>query len=138
MLDFSTFLRPNYWFDLTPAPLGLVTEYVFLAIFVLSVLIGLVVRFMKKRRINDRFVLRAFQSFSRMLITMGGLGLLLLFFSFEQIRLLGSRFWYPLWLIGLSVWLFLILRRYFTVAPKERVREELRRQKEKYLPRKKK
>lgn len=138
MIDFSVFLQPNYWFDLTPAPLSSITIYFLLGFFVASVLAGWVIRFFQKRRSRDRFVQKVFQSIIRLLMTTGGLGLVLLFFSFEQVRFFGARFWYPLWLIGSLVWLFFILRRYFTVAPKERVKEELRRQKEKYLPHKRK
>jgi hypothetical protein len=70
-------------------------------------------------------------------MTMGCLGLLFLFFSFEQARLFGARFWFVLLIIVLLVWLGFISYDYFRVAPRERRIEAVRRQREKYLPKKK-
>ncbi|MFH1253777.1 MAG: hypothetical protein V1664_05650 [Candidatus Uhrbacteria bacterium] len=142
MLDFFTLIKPSYWFNLAPVSYGAnssnITEYIVLGFFVAILLAGIVLRIVQKRYSLDRFALKMFRALTRLLVTMGILGVILLFFSFEQVRLLGARFWYPLWLIGSLIWLFFILRTYFTVAPKERVKEDLRRQKEKYLPRSKK
>lgn len=137
MVDFSSLLNPKYWLDLTPAPLSGLTEKILLVFFSVVFLCGLFLRLAEKRRRLDRFAARAVRSASRLGVTMACLGFLLLFFSYEQVRLFGSRFWFILWLLGVLFWLVWISRNYYKVAPRERAAEDIRRQREKYLPRKK-
>lgn len=137
MIDFTTVLQPKYWFDLTPSPMSGISEKVLLAFFGIIFIAGLVLRAMERRKKIERFLARAVHRAARVGLTMGALGILFLFFSFEQARLFGARFWYLFWLIGFLVWLGFILHEYFRVAPREKKIEELRRQREKYLPRKK-
>lgn len=138
MLDFSAIIKPAYWFDLTPAPLATLTESIVFVVFALLIVSGVAFRIWGRQKKVDRFLSRLFHDLARLVITMGCLGFVLLFFSFEQIRLLGARFWYLFWGLGFLIWLGLILYKYFKVAPRERLQEELRHQREKYLPKKKK
>ena len=129
---------PKYWLTLAPAPLAGLTEKILLAFFIFVFAFGVFFRFKSHAKKQlDRIKSRTWQSLSHLGLIMGSLGLLILFFSFEEITLFGARFWYPLWLVGLLVWLFFIWHGYFHVAPQEKKNEELRRQREKYLPRKK-
>lgn len=137
MFDPTSLLSPRYWLDLTPTPLTGLTEKILLCFFLVVFVVGLFFRLTEQRKRFDRFKSRAWQRLGRVGLTMSVFGLLILFFGFEQVRLLGARFWYPLWLIGVLVWLFFIWRDYYQVAPRERRLEEQRRQREKYLPRRK-
>lgn len=137
MVDFSSLLNPKYWFDLTPAPMSGLTEKILLVFFSVIFLCGLFLRLAEKRKRLDRFAARAVRSTSRLGVTMGCLGLLLLFFSYEQVRLFGSRFWFFLWVLGALFWLVWIGRDYYKVAPREKVAEDIRKQRERYLPRRK-
>lgn len=137
MIDLTTVLQPKYWFDFSPSPMSGTSEKVLLAFFGLVFIVGLVLRTMEKRKKLERFVARAVHRGTHVGLTMGALGILFLFFGFEQVRLFGARFWYLFWLIGFLVWLGFILHEYFKVAPREKKIEDLRRQREKYLPRKK-
>ena len=67
-------------------------------------------------------------------ITMGFLALLLLFFSFERIRLFGSRFWYLLWLAGVIVWAVFIVHYATRVLPAKQTADAVTKEKAKYLP----
>jgi UDP-N-acetylmuramyl pentapeptide phosphotransferase/UDP-N-acetylglucosamine-1-phosphate transferase len=138
MIDLPTIIQPKYWFELSPAPMSGTTEKILLAFFVAIFIAGIFLRIVERRKTLDRFKTRLVRKFVSLSFTMSCFGLLFLFFSFEQVRLFGSRFWYLFWLLGLAVWTGFILYDYFKVAPRERLVEEVRRQREKYLPRKKK
>ncbi|HBR80811.1 MAG: hypothetical protein UX09_C0031G0005 [Candidatus Uhrbacteria bacterium GW2011_GWE2_45_35] len=137
-MDFTTILQPKYWLSLTPAPLSSLSEKLLLAFFTMVFVVGIVLRFVERRKNISRFKARAFYLASQLGLTMGAVGLLIFFFSFENVRLFGARFWYLFWVIGVVVWLVYILRDYYKVSPKKLQNEEKRRQREKYLPKKKK
>ena len=137
MIDFSAIIQPKYWFDLSPSPMSGTSQKVLLAFFVTLFIAGMVLRAMEKSKRFDRFVGRAVHRASHIGVTMGCLGLMFLFFSFEQVRLFGARFWFLFWVIGLLVWLGFVLYDYLKVVPREKQLEDVRRQKEKYLPKKK-
>lgn len=69
---------------------------------------------------------------------MGMIVLLLVFFSYEEISLLGARFWYLFWFIGMIVWLVFILRYAFVTIPGERVKQNTKDARSIYLPKSKK
>jgi len=138
MLDLPTLINPKYWFQLTPSPMSGTSEKVLLGFFVAVFVAGLVLKTMEKRKKFDRFKTRVLQRLSRLGLTVSGLGLLFLFFSYEGTVLFGSRMWFLFLAIGSLVWLGFILFEYYKVVPKEKLVEEVRRQKEKYLPKKKK
>lgn len=137
MIDFSTVLQPKYWFDLTPGPMSGTSEKILLAFFALLFIAGLVLRTMERRKKMERFVARAFHRGAHIGLTMGAIGIIFLFFSFEQVRLFSALFWYLLWVIGFLIWLGFVLYEYLKVAPREKQLENIRRQREKYLPHKK-
>jgi phosphatidylglycerophosphate synthase len=104
----------------------------FLVIFVLGWFFRLA-----KKKTSDRFVAAAWRRLATVGLTMGAIGLLFWFFSFEEVRLFGARFWYLVWLLGVVVWLVKIWIGFYRLAPRARAAEAARRQREKYLPRKK-
>jgi amino acid transporter len=59
--------------------------------------------------------------------------LLLLFFSYEEIPFLSSRFWYLLWLVGIILWLYFIIKNIFDI-PEKRRNKTKEREFNKYLP----
>ena len=65
---------------------------------------------------------------------MGVIGLLLAFMSYENVRFLGDRFWYALWMVGLLAWVLWIAWYALKRLPAMREAERARREKEKYLP----
>lgn len=111
--------------------LGNIVFGVFLACFVL----GLIGRIVVDRRGDDRYKKEIGSRISSLFITMGLLGVILFFFSFEQIQLFGARFWYPIWMITVLVWGFFIVRFVKREIPAKRAREEMLREQSRYLPR---
>lgn len=137
MIDLRPLIQPSYWFNNTPPAFGpgaVKTLFIFFAAFLV---LGAVIRMVAGRRKEDRHVTETFNRLGRMGVSMGLLGLLIFFFSFEQVPFLGARFWYLFWGIGLIIWISTIVHYVVKIVPMERAHEIAQREKEKYLPKKK-
>ena len=129
----------GFWFDKTPAALTPFFEKFFFIFFVLVLIGGLVVRIINKQRKHDTYITQVFYRFTSLLITMSILGLVWFFLTFEQIPLLGSRFWFLIWILGAAVWAFFILRFLKKDVPRLRAQDQVREERERYFtPRRKK
>ncbi|MDD5071274.1 MAG: hypothetical protein PHQ42_00895 [Patescibacteria group bacterium] len=124
-------LSLKFWFNLRPGALLPVYQKTFV-IFIL----GLVVFYFFCRFFIGRkkglytFFWRRLQSFS---LANAIIGLVLLFFSYELIPFLSSRFWFLLWAIIMLVWLVFIVKSLLTIPDKKKKFEEEKEYK-KYIP----
>lgn len=130
----SAFLQPSYWLTMNPPEVGGLLGTIVFVVFVVFFVLGIVGHLVAERKESDRFVRTAGHKISSLLVTMGLLGVLLFFFSFEGIRMFGARFWYPLWVILVLLWFFLIVRYLKRDVPLQRAREASRRAQRQYLP----
>jgi uncharacterized membrane protein len=135
---FSNFFDFSYWFTLRPAQVGGLSGNILFGIFVLMFVLGIVARIVSSNKTTDRYVRDFGYRIGTLLITMGILGILLYFFSFERIRLFGSRFLYGFWVIGFFVWCFFLVRFARRTIPQKRVHDREREERRKYLPSRKK
>jgi hypothetical protein len=131
---FNNFLDPSYWFTLQPALVGGTSGKIIFVFFALLFVLGIVARIVSSNRTDDRHIREVIERGATLLVTMGILGAVLYFFSFEQIRLFGSRFWYLFWLIGIIVWGFFLLRFVRRTIPELRAHESLKAEQKKYFP----
>lgn len=135
---YAAFLEYRYWLNLHPVPLGPSLVGSILSFFawflVASLALRVVARVMKKKdgRKSD-LLLR----FARPLSTTGLLGLLFLFFSYEQVPLLGMRLWFLLTFVLLIVWLGRVVKFAVTEYPALRREDEEKARLRKYMPGKK-
>ena len=106
-----------------------------LGMFVVFLVLGIIGRMVVDRRGEDRYKLEIGSRISTLFVTMGIFGVILFFFSFEQIQLFGGRFWYPIWIVATIVWAFFLVRYMKRDVPAKRAREESLREQGKYLPR---
>ncbi|MBI5793738.1 hypothetical protein HZA87_01450 [Candidatus Uhrbacteria bacterium] len=134
----SAFLQPTYWLTMNPPEVGGLLGSVTFVVFVFVFILGIVGHLVADRRGSDRFMREVGHKIATLFVVMGLLGVLLFFFSFEEIRLFGARFWYLVWAIGLLMWVFLIFRYVKWTVPTMRERETLRHANQKYLPGRKK
>jgi ABC-type Co2+ transport system permease subunit len=132
------FYKLSYWLTTKPPVVGGTIGYVLFGVFLLFVLAGVFVRVRRMKELKDKYEKRLLSQISIMLIVLGLLGLLLYFFSFEGITLLGARFWYPVWLLAVAGWVAWIVYYARVTIPEFRKRAGARKQIDKYLPRKKK
>lgn len=131
----SFFLQPSYWLTLSaPEVVGWLGNVV-LAVFVVMLVAGIVGRIVVDRKSTDRYQREIGGRIASMLITMGILGAILFFFSFERIQLFGARFWYPVWILATVVWTGFIVRYVKRDIPAQKVRAQRLHAQSKYLPR---
>lgn len=134
MIDLRPLVKPQFWLDTTPPPLSAGNERLVFIIFAIFLIFGAIVRMVASRRQEDRHVTEVFSRLGRMGVTMGIVGLMLFFFSFEELPFLAARGWYLVWTAGLIAWLATIVRYVIKVIPAERAAELARQEKAKYMP----
>ena len=128
----------NFWFNLRPGHLMPVYHYILIGftvlLFVLSSMFYIKKQNPKKKKNVNLPLWRHLYYFS---LTNGILGLLFIFFNYQMVPFFSSRFWYPLWMLVMLVWLYFISRLLKTVPERIREKEKVE-QYTKYLPHKNK
>src|SRR3989339_95439 len=135
MFDPRVFFHPSFLFDLTPPPLTSVSERFLPVVFSVLILTGIVL-WIRSRRMHKAVgpKRKRFLRIGRAAVTFGLIGLFLFFFSFEQVRLLGARFWYVLWLLFVFAWGAFLWWTTFRKRPYQESETGIRKEREKYLP----
>jgi len=138
MFDLRPIIKPSFWFDLDPPALTAGFEQFFFIFFALMVILGAIVRIVARKHKEDRYVRQVFSRIAQLLFTMGTLGLIVYFFSFEGIYFLGARFWFLLWLAGTITWGVFIWRYIKVTVPEMKEAAANKAEFNKYIPKKKK
>lgn len=107
---------------------------IFLGFILLLFLAGVVCRILIVNKKQDHYVKMIGKRFVTFCLTMGFLGVILYFFSYEGIQLFGARFWYPMWDLGFVVWGALIVRFALKEVPALREKNLRQHAKSKYIP----
>lgn len=137
-MNLQPLIDPSFWFKLQPDLLSPTFEKGFFIAFGLMVIIGAIIRIVSRQKRHDKYVRQMFSRIGTMSLSMGLVGLVWLFFSYEMIYLLGARFWFLVWLVGLIIWVVMIVRFVKKDIPARKQEEQHRASANKYLPRKKK
>lgn len=135
-MNLSHLITLDFWFNLHQTALSPGMDKIFFLGFGLCVIAGAIARISARQKKDDRYLLRAYKDFGNMLVTMGIIGLMFFFFTYEEIYLLGARFWFVLWAIGFAVWAGFIVRYVKVTIPLLRLRDEEKHKKNQYIPRK--
>jgi hypothetical protein len=122
-------LSLNYWFNLKPQAL---TGQKYLAaitvLFILLAVAAFVFRKLKKTPFN--LYVASIYNFG---FYNGVIGIALLFFRYESLPLLSSRFWLAIWIIIDGIWIFFLTKKWKKIkADIKRMAEE--KEYQKYLP----
>lgn len=135
---YAALLDYRYWLNPNPVPLGPTLVSSILSFFAWFLVVAICLR-IASHGIRKKDELRSgmLRRFSRLLFTTGLLGLMFLFFTYEQLPLFGMRFWFLLLFVLFLVWLGRFVAYVAREYPQKRHQLEERRQIEKYLPRKK-
>lgn len=121
----------KFWFNARPGPL--VSEYQrYLIIFVVILAILTAIFFVLSRRKKNLYN-RFWSGLYLFCLTNTITGVLLLWFIYESIPFLSSRFWFILWAGEIIVWLFFLAKRLIDI-PKRRKQLEEEKQFKKYIP----
>lgn len=138
MIDVKPLLDPGFWFALQPDLLSPAFEKGFFILFGLMIIFGAIIRIVAKQKKYDRYIAQTFNKIGVMLLSMGLIGLSWFFFTFEGIYIVGARFWFILWLIGLVAWIWSIVKFVKKDIPELKAEREARADANQYLPKKKK
>ncbi|MEA3249582.1 MAG: hypothetical protein U9Q03_04485 [Patescibacteria group bacterium] len=135
LAGYAVLLDYQYWINPRPVPLGpslVGSVFAFFGWFVIaSVVLYFLARHFKKR---DHLKEEVIRRFARALLLTAVLGYMFLFFSYEQLPLLGMRFWFLLTFLLFTVWLVRAILYTLKDYPRMRRQEIERKRYEKYLP----
>jgi len=120
-------------FTLRPPVMQVKTIIILAVFFGLCIILGLVSKVLAKKT-RDGLKIKSLRQLFYLLVTMGILGFVYLFFAWQKITLLAGRFWLLIWLLTVIIWLGVIGRYMFFKAPKIRTEIEKKRKFEKYVP----
>lgn len=137
-MNILNYFNPIGWLSIQPANVDSVLGKIVFSVFVVIALFGLVSRLVTLHKTTDRYMKQIGEKISFLCITMGLSGIILFFFSFENITLFGGRFWYPIWSLGLIIWIIFLVRFIKKEVPAMRDRDLKRMNQMKYMPSRKK
>lgn len=120
----------KYWFSVNPGALSSFGFQVLLAIVIFLFLLGFLALFLKRKKSLYRGV---FNSVYDLAISNFFIGLLFVFFHYENIPFFTARFWLLAWILGLFVWIVFIVKK-ISKIPEKRKNMVLDQEKKKYLP----
>ncbi|MFA6533580.1 MAG: hypothetical protein WCT37_00230 [Patescibacteria group bacterium] len=138
MFDWSKLLSLGFWFTVQPGPFLAAAAQFLLVLFGLCLVAAVVFFLISRAKKHDRVIWRLFKKLQSYFTTLGLIGFLILFFFYQQIPYLSSRFWLIVWLLIVLVWAGFIGKFGFIEVPRLRVERAEKEKIEKYLPKKKK
>ena len=135
MIDLEPLLTLSFWIEKKPplltSPFQQLFFYSFGAMVVLALIISILVKQKKK---TDPWIAKGFQKISSWCLTMGIAGLIILFFSFEQVVFLSMRLGYIIWLVAALSWLAWIVIFFIHVVPRKKAEIKKKEELKKYIP----
>jgi len=120
----------KYWFSVYPEPLSQLGFIVLISFVALIFILGLISFILKRRGGFFKKILNNLYDFS---VANFFIGLIFLFFYYENVPFFTARFWLAIWFIGFAVWLFFILKKIKEI-PEKRKMLEAEKEIKKYLP----
>ena len=127
-------LSLKFWFALDPAPLRAISFNIFLVVFLVLAVVGILGRVIAARNKKNYFIRTILLKLGRPFISTGIVGLMLLFFEYERILFLSSRFWYALLLVWFLYSFSRFLNHVMKKLPFEIKELEKKSKVSKYLP----
>lgn len=129
---------PLYWLSIRPLNLTLLVAGILAAVCLVCLVVGFVLPRIVRAKNADAFTRMAADKARHALYTMGIVGLVLVFCSYERVSFFGGRFWYVLWVIGAIVWKISLLYFAYKRVPVLRADAKKHRVQSEYLPPRKK
>lgn len=130
--------NPLFWLSIESANVGGSLGKVMLGFFLLLILVGVVCRIVLMQSSKDRYLKLIGKRLITCGLTMGIIGVVLFFFSYEGIQLFGARFWYLVWVIVFIAWVIVLVKFAMKEVPDMRNKDVKQHAKSKYIPGRKK
>ncbi len=131
-MNFSSLISYNFWTSIPDVTSG--AGRVVFALTLGLFFLGIVIRIVNARKKTDRHIGRMFSRVGSLCVTVGLLGTILAFMSYENVPFFGNRFWYAALFILAIVWAVRIVVFLKKRLPEIREQERLDRERNKYLP----
>ncbi len=128
----STLLSLQYWVNMRPGSLSGLAMQAFLIFVIALVALGFVTFLLKKKKSAGLYK-KVWQRLNSFSIGNTVIGIIIMFFTYEQLPFLSMRLWLLLWLVGMAVWLGFIVKSLLQVPI---LKEQLAKEQEyqKYIP----
>lgn len=138
MINFTKLSELHFWFQIRPLPMSKGFALAFLIFFALMIAakVGIRMHVAKAKRELTKADKKLYDLIQSLLLTMGSLGILWTFFAYEGIPILSARFWLVLWIIGLIIWIYFIVRYYVLEYTDFKIKLAEKERLQKYLPKK--
>jgi uncharacterized protein YacL len=120
----------KYWFTVNPEPLSALAFKVLVAMIVLLLLIAIITAIYKRRSGLYRGVLKRTYNLAAINFI---IGLIILFFNYENVPFFASRMWLGFWTLEIIIWAIFIIKG-LRVIPKKKKELEAAKELKKYLP----
>lgn len=133
MYSFANLLSVNYWFSELTAS-NSQTLLIMLAVFGTMIAAAIILYFLVKAERVEKILGHGLLRLASLLVWMGILGFVYLFFRYESAAFFSRRFWLGLWVIGLIVWLVFIGRFFIKKMPQLRQAKMEQERLKRYLP----
>lgn len=132
MYNISNFFKYSYWFANVPemGKPALWGQSIFYA-FLIAGYFGIEYWILTKK--PDRFLARVWRKVKILMLTMGIIGFVFLFFRYEYIPLFSRRFMYLVWIFTVGVWVGFLVFEFRKIPKRRRDAEEIDSIK-RYLP----
>jgi len=127
------FFNPSHLFDLRPPVMHSRAILILAAAFGLLIILGIASQLIVMKT-KDGLKIKGWRRLFHLFLTVGILGLVYLFFAWQGVTLLASRFWLIILGLVVLVWFGFIAKYLFWDVPKLRRNIEEKRRFEKYIP----
>lgn len=128
----NNLLSLNFWFNPRPGSLTTVFNNALIGYIAVLALLAIVIGIIKSRNKNKIYQ-SIWQSLFSFCLVNVLLGLLEMFFIYELIPILSSRFWFLLICVEMAIWLFFIGKK-LLVIPEKKNQMEKEKEFKKYIP----
>ncbi len=126
----GSLLSFSFWFKMRPGVLLPIYQKALIAIIIIMGVSFFIFTIISKRKSIYNKIHRSLKSFG---LANAIIGALILFFTFEMVPLLSSRFWFLVWGIEIAIWAYFMARTALEI-PKRRDRIEKEKEFNKYIP----
>lgn len=124
----------SYWFNLRPEPWLAQSLKIVYAVFSLLIIAGLMARWLAAKNKENKLTQKLWLMVQHVSLTLGIVGLMLIFARQQQIYIVGMPFLFLLLVIGAAIWFFYIFKYLVKIMPEKKKEMEIKKIKEKYLP----
>lgn len=137
-IDWSVLISKNFWLASQPGAMTRPLAVGLLVVFSLCLLTAIILAVVMTRRHQLGPIARLWRRIQSASSTLGIVGFVILFFFWQQVPYLSSRWWLLVWLVGALIWLGFIGRFGFVDLPARTAELERQRRQAQYLPPRKK